>query len=163
VLGIGDFDGNGRADILWQNRSTGTVVAWLMNGVAVASSVSPSTVADLSWQVQGVGDFDGNAKADILWQNRVTGTVVLWLMNGGAIASSVSPSTVADLHWQVQGVGDYDGDGKADVLWQHRDTAPPTTPGNGQTVVWLMNGATINSSGSPNTVADLNWTVQNVR
>ena len=37
VQGAGDFDGDGQSDILWQNRSTGQVVVWLMNGLTTAS------------------------------------------------------------------------------------------------------------------------------
>ena len=55
--------------------------------------------------------------------------------------------------WKIVGVGDLDGDGKADVLWRHAVT--------GQVYVWLMNGLSISSSGSPASVPDLDWSVQN--
>jgi DNA-binding beta-propeller fold protein YncE len=163
VQATGDLDGNGKADIVWQNRTstttgTGTVVVWLMNGLSIASSGSPNTVADLNWQILGTGDFDGDGKSDVLWKNGANGQTVMWLMNGIGIASSGSPGTVADLHWQIQGTGDYDGDGKTDVFWRNVGAG-----GTGQTVVWLMNGLTVNSAGSPNTVGDLNWQVQNVK
>jgi len=29
---VGDFNGDGRADILWRNSSTGENYVWLMNG-----------------------------------------------------------------------------------------------------------------------------------
>ena len=39
ALGTGDFNGDGRADILWQN-SSGQVVTWEMNGTSLISSNS---------------------------------------------------------------------------------------------------------------------------
>src|SRR6266480_4215178 len=68
VQGIGDFDGDGRADILWRNLSTGENYIWLMNGLSTASQGSVNFV-DPAWQVKGIGDFDGDGKADILWRN----------------------------------------------------------------------------------------------
>src|SRR6266480_2249440 len=73
IAGVGDFDGDGKADILWRNSSTGENYIWLMNGLSTASQGSVNFVDPASgWQVQGVGDFDGDGKADILWRNTST-------------------------------------------------------------------------------------------
>jgi hypothetical protein len=37
VAGIGDFNGDGKSDILWQDTS-GDVAEWLMNGTSVVAS-----------------------------------------------------------------------------------------------------------------------------
>jgi hypothetical protein len=51
IVGTGDFNGDGKTDILWHHTS-GAVAIWLMNGTAVASSVGlPS--ADTSWSIVG--------------------------------------------------------------------------------------------------------------
>jgi hypothetical protein len=50
VAGISDFNGDGKADILWRNDS-GTVAQWIMNGAQIASS-NGLTSPDLSWSVQ---------------------------------------------------------------------------------------------------------------
>src|SRR5438874_1018253 len=100
VQGIGDFDGDGRADILWRNSSTGENYIYLMNGWTIAARglvniVEPSSV----WELKGIGDFDGDGKADILWRNSSTGENYVYFMNGWAIVSRGSLDTVADPYW----------------------------------------------------------------
>src|SRR5947199_307560 len=72
VQGIGDFDGDGKADLLWRNTSTGENYIYLMNGLTIARPGSINAVGDQAWQVKGIGDFDGDGKADILWRKAVT-------------------------------------------------------------------------------------------
>jgi hypothetical protein len=82
VAGTGDFNGDGKADILWQN-SDGTPVIWLMNGTSIIGAgalLNPGP----TWHVAGTGDFSGDGKADILWQSS-DGTPVIWVMNGTSI------------------------------------------------------------------------------
>jgi len=48
---IGDFDGDGKADILWRNTSSGDVAIWLMNGPSIASNTFITSVPT-SWETQ---------------------------------------------------------------------------------------------------------------
>src|SRR5437773_1257001 len=99
VQGIGDFDGDGRDDVLWRNAATGENYIYVMNGLTIASEGYLRTVVDQAWQVKGVGDFDGDGKADILWRNTVTGEDYAYFMNGSVIASEGSLNTAADPYW----------------------------------------------------------------
>src|SRR5437773_7332165 len=65
VVGSGDFDGDGKADILWRNSATGENYIYLMNVTAIVTEGYLRQVADLNWKVEGVADFDGDGKADI--------------------------------------------------------------------------------------------------
>jgi hypothetical protein len=65
-------------------------------------------------------------------------------MNGTTMSSTGSVAFVSS-GWNIQGVGDYDGSGRAGILWRNSTTE--------QVYVWLMNGATITSTGSPGTPA----------
>ena len=95
-----DFNGDGKADILWQNSSTGQRVIWLMNGTTHQSTVNLGTVPT-TWSIVGSSDFNGDAKADILWQNSSTGQRLIWIMNGTVHTSNVSLGTVST-SWSIR-------------------------------------------------------------
>jgi len=153
IAGVGDFDGDGKADILWRNSSTGQNYIYFMNGTAILPAEGYiRTVADPNWQVAGVGDFDGDGKSDILWRNSVTGENYLYPMDGLAIkATEGYVRTMADQGWQVAGIGDFDGDGKADILWRNSST--------GQNYIYFMDGTTIKPSEGFIRTVPLAWTV----
>jgi phosphodiesterase/alkaline phosphatase D-like protein/predicted AlkP superfamily pyrophosphatase or phosphodiesterase len=138
TAGTGDFNGDGKTDILWRNAS-GAVAVWTMNGSTITASNLTSTPSlDNTWKTAGTGDFNGDGKADILWRND-NGSVALWQMNGSTVTSSNLTSTPSlDNTWKAAGTGDFNGDGKTDILW--RNTATNAA------VVWQMDGATVTSS-----------------
>jgi hypothetical protein len=116
TLGIGDFLGVSRADILVQN-ATGDV------SIAFSGDTSPDSLrfvrnANLAWKVQAVADMDGDGKSDIVWRHETVGSVFVWLMDGGNI-KEIRAWGSASNDWQVVGAGDLDGDGKADLVWQN--------------------------------------------
>ena len=98
VAGTGDFNGDGRADILWQTDDGTLLAMWEMNGTSIIGAGALANPGP-SWHVAGTGDFNGDGRADILWQNS-DGTPVIWLMNGtsiigGGTAGGDSPSVVS--------------------------------------------------------------------
>jgi hypothetical protein len=155
IVGVGDFDGDGKSDILWRNRATGENYLYPMNGLAIKPSEGfLRTVADQNWTIAGVGDFDGDGKSDIVWRNSSSGQNYIWPMNGTAIKPTEGYiRTVADLAWRIVAIGDYDGDGKSDLLWRNSSS--------GETYLYPMDGTTIKpSEGFVRTVADIHWQVQ---
>src|SRR5213595_3084123 len=122
IQGIGDFDGDGRADILWRDLSTGENYIYLMNGWTIAARGLVNIVEPSSfWELKGIGDFDGDGKADILWRNSSTGENYVYFMNGWAIGSRGSLDTVADPYWMQRSATTL-----ADSTGS--DTVAPSTP-----------------------------------
>ncbi|MBF0291313.1 MAG: S8 family serine peptidase [Nitrospinae bacterium] len=138
--GIGDFDGDGKSDLLWRDAESGQLAIWTMNGASVVTSATTNVNPSSGWQVHGIGDFNGDGKSDILFRHAVSGETSIWFMNGevkkgGGRTSSTAGAYTSTTGWQVQGVGDFNGDGKSDILWRHA--------GTGKTIVWFMNGASV--------------------
>ncbi len=110
VAGIGDFNADGSADVLWHD-SNGSLAMWLMHGDTITSGgpvtfqgnvISP----DASWSVIEIADFNHDGTSDILWRN-TSGQLSEWLMNGNTITSSLTPTVngtaaAPDANWSPQ-------------------------------------------------------------
>ena len=72
--GVGDFDADGKADVIWRNNGDGPEHRLVDERLDRRVSAFLPTIADTNWEIQGVGDFDGDGKADVIWRNRVTGS-----------------------------------------------------------------------------------------
>jgi hypothetical protein len=151
IVGTGDFNGDGKPDILWRNAATGENLVWYMNGVTRTASAYLLAVADRAWRIVGTGDFNGDGKPDILWRNAATGENLVWYMNGVTRTSGAYLLPVTDLAWQIVGTGDFNSDGKPDILWRNAAM--------GENFVWYMNGATRTSGAYLSSVTDLTWQI----
>ena len=82
IAGVGDFNGDGKSDILWHDTS-GNVGIWDMNDSQILKTASIAS-APSNWSIAGVGDFNGDGKSDILWHD-TSGNVGIWDMNDSQI------------------------------------------------------------------------------
>jgi hypothetical protein len=137
LVGMGDFDGNGSTDLLWQNTASPTSFwIYLMSGNSVIGG-GPVTVA-AGYRAAFIADFNGDGKADIVFANDA-GARWFFFMSGAAVIGS-APLPPAGAGWTIVGVGDFNGDSRADLLWAN--TAVP-----GQYWIYLMNGGTLVGNG----------------
>ena len=123
--GVGDFDGDGKADVAWYDGHN--ILGMLSAGGAplnhwqymAGPAVGQADIGRPLWA--GVGDFDGDGKADVVWYD---GHNILGMLSAGGAplnhwqylaGPAVGQADITSPGWA--GVGDFDGDGKADVVW----------------------------------------------
>ena len=154
IAGMGDFNGDGRDDILWRHTS-GIVTDWLSNGGYVFTNNHANTGQGVptDWQIAGTGDFNGDGRDDILWRHS-SGMVTTWLgqINGGFVNNHSSSAQQVPIDWQIVGVGDFNGDGRDDILWRHS---------SGLVTDWLgqSNGGFVNNHANSARPSTENWNV----
>jgi VCBS repeat protein/all-beta uncharacterized protein/FG-GAP repeat protein len=152
-----DFNGDGRADLVWHHQNDGRISVWNMNSVNMMSGtlLTPDRVSDTHWKIVGVWDPDGDGYPDLLWRHDANGSVANWRMQGTTRVSGdpLSPAAVADTDWQIAAVADLNRDGRPDIVWQHVT--------QGLISVWLMNGTTAVEGRllTPGNVTDTDWRI----
>jgi subtilisin family serine protease len=152
VVGTGDVNGDGKADLILQTPSNGIYV-YLMNGKNVtAHGYIYNPDASWPWKVVGVGDFNGDGFDDLLLQNEAQSSeLVISLMSGSSVPGAMSLAGVAVATppngpgWRVKGVGDLDGDGKADIIFQQNGLSAGSSSRD-SIHLYLMNGTSIATS-----------------
>ena len=157
VIGTGDFNGDGKDDILFRHDS-GLITEWLgtaNGGFADNFANSASSVAT-SWHVAGIGDFNGDNRDDLLWRND-SGLVTDWLANANGSFKTNGANFMSQVgtDWSVSDIGDYNGDGRDDILWRHS---------SGLVTNWLgqLNGSFGDNIPNAATSVASSWHVQSV-
>jgi subtilisin-like proprotein convertase family protein len=150
IKSIGDYNGDGKDDMIWRNANTGAIWQYQMNGFAIISSKQVTSIADANWKIVGSPDLNGDGKSDVLLRNTSTGVVWKYIMNGHIIAQG-HQLMVAGTEWQLVITGDFDGDKDADLLWRN------TT--DGRNYVYLLDAGVVNwnARGLLSQFADQNW------
>ncbi len=89
IVGTGDFNKDGRADIVWSNDLTGQRAVWLLNGRNVRGvTMFNHAPRDTSWIIQSIEDLNGDGHDDLLWHNTKTGATFVWLLRGTAVVGT---------------------------------------------------------------------------
>jgi hypothetical protein len=101
VKAVGDFNGDGTSDLLWQNRDSGTVSIWQVRNGTYVTSPFTNYVPLGVWQVLGAADMDGDGVSDIIWRNN-NGQVSVWLMSNYGIKGTREIMTTTD--WEFAGI-----------------------------------------------------------
>ena len=102
IIGTGDMDGDGKADLVWRNTNTGGVAVWLGDGVNPVTTTGVIGGAPLFWTIADISDQDGDGKADLVWRNTNTGAVAVWLGDGVNKPTTIGGIGGASLVWEIQ-------------------------------------------------------------
>ena len=125
VAGIGDFNGDGRDDVLLKHDN-GAVTDWLgaPNGTFFSNHANASYALPAGWHIVSTGDFNGDARDDVLLRHDA-GTITNWLGqdNGGFFSNHAVSAYGLDNSWTVAGIGDFNGDLRDDLLLVHANGA----------------------------------------
>ncbi len=143
-----DFNGDGRADVLWRNTN-GDTYLYETNGTNV---IAEGTIRNVSndWKIASTGDFNADNKSDIVWRNNTNGQVYIYQMDGLSVVSEGVVRNVS-LDWKVEHTGDFNGDGLADLLWRNSTS--------GEAYIYQMDGLAVVSEGTVRNVG-LEWNIQ---
>ena len=128
-VGAGDFNQDGKTDLLWRDRRSGELKVRLMNGVQIISEQAIEG-HELDWKLAAWSDFDNDGKLDLLWRNQTTGKNEFWWMNGSTVTSTSDLLQIGDQSWQIAAAADMDRNGTTDLLWRNYST--------GANAFWLL-------------------------
>ncbi|MGP9019590.1 FG-GAP-like repeat-containing protein [Streptomyces sp. BR1] len=121
LTSTGDFTGDGRADLIAREASTGDLYLYEANGSGNFKSRVKIGRGWKNYTITGAGDLNGDGFTDLLARDA---SGVLWLYPGTGKGELAARTKVGD-GWQAYnslvGAGDLNGDGRPDLL--ARDTA----------------------------------------
>jgi hypothetical protein len=113
---LGDFNGDGKTDVLVHSATQGKVEIWFMDGDRITQSLPLPNVSKTS--TPSVGDFNGDGKTDLFWQDSASGEKRIWLLDGDRLISDATvklPGNAGNFELR-----DFNGDGRTDILDRNR-------------------------------------------
>jgi hypothetical protein len=137
IEGAGDFNNDGKADLLWRNSATGQSLAWQMTNLSpVRTDIVPKPgFVSSDWKlISGTADFNGDNGFDLLWWNFNSGKLLSWFLdrNGQYIGERVLDRSVpGSTGWEPVSTFVSDADqNKSTIAWQNTIT--------GQSLLWNL-------------------------
>ena len=115
--GVGDFNGDGKDDIL-RYSAEGYVVTDNSNG---DGTFTPAVLnyKNVGWDILGTGDFNGDGVDDVLVANPTAASATVGLLGYWSKGTDWTLINGYSDEWTLVGTGDYDGNGCCDMLWKN--------------------------------------------
>jgi FG-GAP-like repeat len=138
---MGDFDGDGKIDMLLSNgkvvtygaftaAATGTPAKLVAKGLVTLPSNG-----DASLVARAVGDYNGDGTTDIVFESTTSDKEVLQYINSTTAAKSL-PLTGTPTLWNIGASKDFSGDTTPDLVWHNTVS--------GETAIWAIDKLTGN-------------------
>jgi hypothetical protein len=119
LVSAADFDGDGVAEILMWDRSTGRLTFWGVQDDYLTLLSSFATV-DPTWSLIGIQDLDRDGNADLWFDNHNGKVWVYFTYHLLSVGTTRFPMSLTG--YTMQDVADYDGNGMPDVLFRKATT-----------------------------------------
>ncbi|MGC5023075.1 FG-GAP-like repeat-containing protein, partial [Micromonospora sp. DT47] len=156
IFSPGDFDGDGKSDVIARHATTKDL--YLYRGNGTGSFISGSTIIGANWSAFDIifspGDFDNDGRTDVIARHATTKD--LYLYRGSGSGRFASGSTIIGAKWsafdQVFSVGDFNMDGNTDVIARYTTTKD----------LYLYQGNGIGRFKPGYTVIGANWSAFNM-
>lgn len=103
VVGAGDFNRDGKTDLVVQSLSTRQISILTMNRTVITGSIPVNPTLPANWKVVGVGDYSDDGYPDLLVQNTAGRRLSALIMNGAVLTSSVPITPTLPDGWFVVG------------------------------------------------------------
>ena len=137
IVAAGDLNGDGHADLIWQQDGTNLPSVWYMGGADGSTLLNSKLLSDSipGWRIVAAADLNGDGHPDLIWRQDATNVPSVWYMGGADGSTFLSSKILSDSipGWRIVAAGDLNGDGHPDLIWQQDDTNLPS--------VWFMGGA----------------------
>jgi hypothetical protein len=138
-VNVGDFNGDGKADLTGRVLQSGQWWTGLSTGSSFNTTLWATWNPNVTWVDVKVGDFNGDGKSDITGRVLQSGQWWTGISDGStSFATSLWATWNPNLTWVDVQVGDFNGDGKADLTGRALQS--------GQWWTALSNGSTAFSS-----------------
>lgn len=131
----GDFNRDGKSDLLVRNRTSGANQIHLLNGTTMSSVANLTTTPPDScgWYVGAVADLNYDGWNDLVWHAPGCSQTSIWYMSGTNRIGNVAMQGVGPAY-RLIGAGDLNRDTRPDLVWRELAT--------GDAHIWLMNKIT---------------------
>ncbi|TDJ52172.1 MAG: VCBS repeat-containing protein [Nitrospina sp.] len=124
LINTGDFDGDGKFDLLAYQTDTGIVAEILLDGSTVLSFNGLIALDSLAgWGVQDTADFNNDGRWDLLTHNTTDGLTGIVTLDGTTPTHTVVFQVDLAQGWSLINAGDYDGDANNDFLMLNTTTS----------------------------------------
>jgi hypothetical protein len=133
VAGAGDFNHDGKTDILWHAKNNGWVATWELDGEGGHTAHDYGLLDPARWEIAGLGDFNNDGISDIVWHAKDNGEILTWQLDGVGGHITQDYGALDPTRWEVGGIGDTNADGVSDIIWHAKN--------NGWIATWELDGA----------------------